>query len=164
MIPQVHDATVAGVQVQVSTLEHLYHVHVRIMEVVEFGTPLQPVLSGEIPPPASGARFDVHVEGTLSGPKLRGKLAAVDYVTFRADGRMELDVHGVASTDDGANIAVFIAGLGTPDPAAGKIRLHEDIRLHCTDARYQWVNALPIWARGAVDLQTMEVHVDAYAV
>lgn len=163
MIPQAPVAEVAGVQVQASSLEHLYHVHARITEVVEFGTPLQPLLSGEIPPPASGARFDVHVEGTLSGPKLQGKLTAVDYVTIRADGRMELHIHGVASTDDGAKIAVFIDGLGTLVPAAGEIRLHEDVTLHCTDVRFKWVNTLAIWARGVVDLQTMEVHVDAYA-
>lgn len=151
-------------EVQVSTLEHLYHADVRITDVVEFGTPLQPVLSGEMQPPACGARFDVRVDGTVSGPKLKGAITAVDYVTVRADGRMELHIHGIVSTEDGAKIAIFIDGLGTPEPAAGRIRLHEDVKLHSSDARYQWVNTLAVWARGAVNLQAMEVEVDAYSV
>lgn len=45
----------------------------------------------------AGMRIDFPFEGTASGPHWEGDRAVqgVDYVTFRADGNMNLDIHGV---------------------------------------------------------------------
>lgn len=52
--------------------ELIYDHIVQIKQVTEYGVSLNPLLSGAAPPPAEGARFDIHVEGTATGPKLKG--------------------------------------------------------------------------------------------
>ena len=143
-------------------LEQLYHAKLRITRVVEFGTSMQSVLTGEAAPPPCGARFDVHVEGPISGTRLNGQLTAVDYVQLRADGRMELHIHGVVTSAEGATIAAYIDGTGRVEAGGKAVHLHEDVSLHCSDPRYQWVNTLSAWGRGIVDLERMEVTVDTY--
>jgi len=46
--------------------------------VVEYGASAEAVFSGQTPPPAEGARFDVYFEGPVTG-KLKGTAKGVDY-------------------------------------------------------------------------------------
>src|SRR3954469_5709675 len=78
----------------------IYEYRPQITQVVEYGASADAVLSGA-PPPAEGARFDFHLEGPVSGPKLQGTFRSVDYIYFRADGRAELHIHGTITTEDG---------------------------------------------------------------
>jgi hypothetical protein len=52
------------------------------------------------------ARFDVPFEGESVGPKLRGKVAGIDYLRTRADGGFELHIHAEITTDDGQKISL----------------------------------------------------------
>jgi Protein of unknown function (DUF3237) len=58
------------------------------------------LLSGAAAPPPQGARFDSYVEGTVTGPKLKGTVKGVDYANVRADGRLQLHVHAGITTED----------------------------------------------------------------
>ena len=66
--------------------ELLYEYTAKITQVVEYGVSMQTLTSGEGPPPAEGARVDVHFEGPITGSKLSGTVQAIDYLYFRADG------------------------------------------------------------------------------
>jgi hypothetical protein len=76
------------------------------------------LLSGAEPPPAQGARFDIHVEGAVTGPNLRGTIKGVDYVNVRADGRLDLNFHAEITTDDGKKIALFANGVVIVKPGS----------------------------------------------
>jgi len=49
--------------------ELLYEYTLQFTQVVAYGGSADAVLSGRIPPPAEGARFDVYFEGPITGPK-----------------------------------------------------------------------------------------------
>jgi hypothetical protein len=65
------------------------------------------LLSGAAAPPAGGVRFDAHVEGTVTGPKLKGTIKGVDYIKLRADGRFQLHFQAEITTEDGKKIALY---------------------------------------------------------
>ncbi len=69
-----------------------YAPQVTITEVVEYGAGADAVLSGQVAPPAEGARFDFVLEGHIDGPNLEGRLQGVDYLYVHADGRIELHI------------------------------------------------------------------------
>src|SRR5882724_7138592 len=52
--------------------ELIYEHAVQIKQVTEYGVAFDRLLSGAAAPPAEGARFDLRVEGTVTGPKLKG--------------------------------------------------------------------------------------------
>ena len=85
--------------------ELIYDHIVQIKQVTEYGVALDTLLSGAERPPAEGARFDLHVEGTANGPKLKGAVKGVDYINVRADGRLQLHFHAEITTEDGKKIA-----------------------------------------------------------
>ena len=73
-----------------STLEVgdlLYEYSLKFTKVTEYGFSMGDLLAGKAPPPPGGARFDVAIEGSASGPKLKGSVVGVDYLEVRADGR-----------------------------------------------------------------------------
>ena len=74
-------------------------------------------------------RVDVFVEGTVSGPKLNGKLTATDYVLLDRPTTGKLHVHGVLTTDDGERIALFATGCANMVPGTPISQLRETIRL-----------------------------------
>jgi hypothetical protein len=111
----------------------IYEHTVDIMQLTEYGVALDRLLSGAAPP-VEGARFDVAVEGTATGPKLKGTVKGVDYLYVRADGRIQLHFHAGITTEDGKKLAlaadcvlIQVAGsavqrrvfLGETDPALG---------------------------------------------
>ncbi len=94
--------------------ELIYEHEMQIKQVTEYGVPFDKLLSGAAAPPPEGARFDLHVEGTVTGPKLKGTVKGVDYVNVRADGRLQLHFHAEITTEDSKRIAFFADGVLTP--------------------------------------------------
>ena len=114
--------------------------------------------------PPEGARFDLHVEGTVTGPKLKGTVKGVDYVNVRAEGRLQLHFHAEITTEDSKKIALFADGVLTPKFGLLMAQLRLNITLTTSAAEYSWVNPIQVWALGTVDFAKREVRFKAYAV
>ena len=142
--------------------ELLYEYTLQITRVVEYGVSIEALLSGEAPPPGEGVRLDIHFEGAVSGAKLNGSVTGVDYMHVRADGRMQLDIHGEITTEDGKKIALHADGVAMGQPPV--LQLRENVTLTTSHPEYSWVNPLQLWGPGTVDLAKGEVRVRAYAV
>jgi Protein of unknown function (DUF3237) len=142
--------------------ELIYQYALRITQVVEFGASAEAVFSGQTPPP-EGARFDLYLEGTVTGPKVEGTVRGVDYLEFRADGRAALHIHAEITTEDGKRIALFADGVAIPEKGSPVFQLRENVTLTSNHADLLWVNQIQIWASGMVDVSTGQVRVKAYA-
>ncbi len=142
--------------------EQIYEAKVKFTNMIEFGVSMEALVSGKTPPPPEGARFDVAFEGSTSGPELKGKISGVDYLSVRADGRFELHIHGVISTQDGANISFFADGVAIPRKGSPLLDLRENVTMRTSSPLYSWVNLLQIWAQGTVDVSQQEVHVKGF--
>jgi hypothetical protein len=139
----------------------IYEYRPQITQIVEYGASADAVLSGRTPP-AEGARFDFHLEGPVSGPKLQGTFTGVDYISFRADGRAELHIHGAITTEDGKRIALEAGGVAIPEEGSPVFQLREHVSLLSNHPELSWVNLIEVWARGVVDVSTGQVHIQAY--
>jgi len=144
--------------------EFIYELAVHIKQVTEYGVDLNMLLSGAAPPPAEGARFDVHVEGNVAGPKLNGTVKGVDYINVRADGRLQVHFHAEITTEDGKKIALFADGVVAPRRGSPVALLRANITLATSVAEYSWVNSIQVWAPGTVDFAKGEIRFKAYAV
>jgi hypothetical protein len=142
--------------------ELLYEYTLKITRVVDYGVSMEALLSGQAPPPGEGVRLDIHFDGTISGAKLNGSVTGVDYLHVRADGRMQLHIHGEITTADGKKIALYADGAATGQPPV--LQLRENATLTTSHPEYSWVNPLQVWAPGTVDLAQGEVKVRGYAV
>jgi hypothetical protein len=141
----------------------LYEGEYRRTAQVDYGVTLEALVSSEAPPPAAGARIDIHFEGKIQGPKLKGYLTGVDYLLVRADGRCDLNMHACITTEDGARIAFWADGIFVPPTdGSGIAQIRENVRLTTADPRYQWVNQLQIWLTGFIELAKEAIHVQAY--
>ncbi len=142
--------------------ELLYEYTAKITQVVEYGVSMQTLTSGEGPPPAEGARVDVHFEGPITGAKLSGTVQAIDYLYFRADGRIELNILGEITAEGGKNIALAATGVAFGEPPV--LQLRENVTLLTSHPEHSWVNTLQVWAPGTVDLAQGQIRVRGYAV
>ena len=140
----------------------LYEYKVSITGMTEYGTNLAGLLSGTVAMPASGARFDVYFEGPVTGEKVVGTIKGIDYLRFRADGRMELDIHAEITTEDGRKISVKADGVCLPRPESSISDLKENVTLFSTFEEFSWVNPLQVWATGTVDLAKGQIHIKGY--
>jgi len=143
--------------------ELIYEYTPRFTEVVEYGISAEGVFSGQTPPPAEGARFDVHFEGPVSGPRLTGTVKGVDYIHIRADGRAQLHIHAEITTDDGKKIALAADGVAIPQEGSPVLQLRENVTLTTSHPEYSWVNPIQVWAPGTVDVSTGEIRLKGYA-
>jgi hypothetical protein len=144
--------------------ELIYEYKPRVMQVVEYGLAADAVLMRQLAPPAEGARLDLYLEGPVVAGRLKGKVRAVDYLNFRADGRAELHIHGEITTEDGKNVALTAGGVAIPEGDSSIFQLREHVELVTNHPELSWVNSAEVWARGNVDVATGEVHLRAYAV
>jgi hypothetical protein len=145
----------------VEATELVYEAAVRITGMVEYGASLQAIAAGEAAPPPEGARFDATVEGSVDGPKLKGPIHGVDYAHIRADGRIDLHVYAEVDLSDGGKVSFFADGVGTLD-AKGILHTWENVTLKSNSPAHAWVNSIPVWAAGTVDLTTGEIRVKGY--
>ena len=141
--------------------ELLYEAALRITKVVDYGANLQAIAGGKAAPPPEGARFDISVEGSVNGPKLKGSWHGVDYLNIRADGLPEVHIHGEFDLNDGAKVSMFADGVA-PIDANGIVQLRENATLRSNHSAYAWVNSIVVWGVGTVNLATGEVSVKGY--
>lgn len=140
----------------------LFDERVHLTGITEYGVGWHDLVNGEIPLPPQGVRFDIAFEGVFEGPKIRGTIRGVDYLEVRSDGRFMLNIHATLITDDGEAIAMQETGQLLPD-AAGRAQLRLAMTCTTSSPAYTWINTLPMWGVGSVDMNTGEVRVQAYA-
>jgi hypothetical protein len=88
----------------------------------------------------AGMRIDFPFEGTAVGPHWEGErpVRGVDYSTVRADGNMDLDIHGVIG-EKRESVAYRATGVSTmnPDQSAD---INELITFHTGSQDLEWLN------------------------
>jgi len=141
--------------------ERIYEYDLNVTGMTDYGISLQAILSGQSRVPPQGARIDVAFEGRATG-RLAGRVTGVDYLTVRADGRIDLDIRAVIATDDGQRIALSADGVGVPRAAEPVADLCENVRLTTAAENYAWVQTRQIWGIGIVNLAAGTVHIDGY--
>jgi Protein of unknown function (DUF3237) len=141
--------------------EKIYEYDLNVTGMTDYGISLQAIVSGQSRVPPQGARIDVAFEGRATG-RLTGRVTGVDYLTVRADGRIDLDIRAVIATDDGQRIALSADGVAVPRAAEPVADLCENVRLKTASENYAWVHARQIWGVGTVDLASGKIHLDAY--
>ena len=143
--------------------ELIYEYRPQVTQTVEYGVSADAMFAGEVPPP-EGARLDLYLEGPVCGGKLNGTVRGVDYVNFRADGRAELHIHAEIVTEDQKNVALEAGGIALRRDGSSLLELREHVSLRSNHPELVWVNGLEIWARGAVDVASGQVHLRAFSV
>lgn len=146
-------------------LEHAFSYHAQL---------LAPEVIGAV---AEGVRANFYVTGgEATGPQLSGRLRAGggDWFTLRTDGVGVLDVRATLQTADGALVyieyrgitdlgedahAQFLQGVMPP-----KLVLRTSPRLSCAHPAHAWVNRCAFVGVGEIDMQTLVVSYDVYAV
>jgi Protein of unknown function (DUF3237) len=156
-LPGANVEAVAGLHDRPGVL--IYEYTPQVTHVVEYGASADAVLSGQAPPPAEGARFDLYLEGPVKGPNLVGTVEGVDYLWVRADGRAELHIHAKITTEDGKKIAVDAGGVAVPEESSSVFRIREHVKLTSNHPELLWVNLLEIWASGTFDFTNGQVRV-----
>jgi hypothetical protein len=147
--------------VQVSAGDLVYDLDAQITGITDFGVTLEEVLGGS-PMPPGGVRLDVAVEGAVTG-LLSGRISAVDYLYARSDGRFEIHVHGIITTDDGARIAITGLGAGTP-LGDGTARIFEYQSAYTSFEQYAWINTMALRVEGTLVLATGAITLQITAV
>jgi hypothetical protein len=143
--------------------ELIYEYTLQFTQVVEYGASANAVFSGQMQPPAEGARFDVHFEGPITGPKLKGTIKGVDYLHIRADGRCQLNIRAEIATEDGKKIALAADGVAIPEEGSSVFQLRENVTLTTNHPEYSWLNPIQVWAPGTVDVSKGEIRIKGYA-
>jgi len=144
--------------------EPLYEYTLSITGLTGYGVSFEDLVSGKIPPPPEGARFDVAFAGEATGSKLAGKVSGIDYTHVRADGRFQLDVHAEITTEDGQRISLKADGVAIRRQDSSISDLRENVTLFSSSKDYTWVNTIQVWGVGTVDLATQSIYIAAYSV
>lgn len=150
--------------VTIPVREHLFSETIHLTKLTEYGVSWEELTAGRATLPPRGARFDIAFESTIAGPRIKGKISGVDYLTVRADGRFILDMHAILNTDDGEKIS--IDGLLIPLALKEKERIAQ-LRLNfeftTLSTKYCWLNQTQGWGIGTVGWDTGEVEMEVYA-
>lgn len=141
--------------------ELIYEYELDLTEMVDFGLSLPDILSGEATIPTQGARINAGFEGRSTG-RLSGSVHGVDYLYVRADGRIELNIHAIVTTDDGHRIALSADGVAVPRAREPVADLSENVTLTTVAPGYTWVCSRQIWATGTVNFATNKVNIAGY--
>ena len=141
--------------------EIVYEYVVSITGVTDFGVGMEAIMSGAALP-SEGARIDVAFSGPVKGARIAGSVSGFDYIHVRADGRMQLHIHGVITTSDGARISLFADGVAMPRQGEPNLDLRENGTMFSSDPRYTWVNTIQVWAEGHADMINQTVTIRGY--
>lgn len=142
--------------------ELIYEYTPRVTQTIEYGVSAAAMFAGAAPPP-EGARFDLYLEGPVCAGKLVGTVRGVDYLNFRADGRVELHIHAEIRTQGGHNVALEAGGIAIRRDGSSLLELREHVSLRSNHAELAWVNGVEIWAGGVVDVASGRVHLRAFS-
>jgi hypothetical protein len=141
--------------------EKIYEYDLEVTGVTDCGVSLQGILSGVERVPPQGVRIDIAFEGRAAG-RVAGRVRGVDYVRFRADGRIDLDIRAVIDTEHGSRIALSADGVAVPRATEPVADLCENVCLSATVEEYAWVNTRQVWGVGTVNFAAGTVHIDGY--
>jgi len=133
-----------------------------VTSITEYGVSFVSLASGDAPPPPEGARFDIALEGSASGPRIAGAIKGTDFLRARTDGRFDLHIHAGITTENGDKIALFADGVALPEPGTPIFQLRENVTLFTSHEDYKWANHLQIWGVGTVNLATQTIHIKNY--
>jgi hypothetical protein len=99
--------------------------------------------------------------GTISGGRVNGTVVGgADWVTWRDDGAMIIDVRITAKTDDGASIGLVYEGLAHADDetmrrfrgrellGADEVYTRTTIRFETSHTSYAWLNSIIAIGKG----------------
>jgi hypothetical protein len=100
-------------------------------------------------------------DGSVSGPKLRGRLRWVNHPHRRSDGTMLPDAHGVIVTDDGALVMFTLQGRTFFENDTGKQVL--TTIFEAEDPRYQWLNRTICILEGVISAERWSMRARIYA-
>ncbi len=133
-----------------------------------------PEVIGPVP---EGIRVNFYVsDGEVKGSKVYGKFRPVggDWLTLRTDGVGILDVRGTIETQEEALIYVSYTGVGDlgedgyerflRGEMPGIVPLRVVPRFLTAHPDYQWLNRLQCVGIGQVNLESLEVGYDVYAL
>ena len=81
-------------------------------------------------------------EGTVSGPRVRGKLRRANRPWHRADEAQVPNSYGVITTDDGASVFFEFRGLGRPALGGRPPEAYGGMTFRTADDRYAWLNSI----------------------
>ncbi len=141
----------------------IYEAQIQFTGVVDYGVSMEALTSGQVAIPLAGARFDQTFEGTLQGPRLRGKISGIDYLCVRADGLFQLHLHAQVTTEDGTQISMSSEGISMQVEGQRETQLRAAVTLFTSSEAYSWLNRLRLWAVGTLDPVQGIAHVRAYA-
>ncbi len=101
-------------------------------------------------------------DGTVSGDRLRGTVVWSNHPGRRGDGRMLPDVHGLITTDDGAQILFELRGrtVFNADRSRGGQGLIGTFE--AADDRYTWLNDVVCIAEGVIRPDPNRIEVRVY--
>ncbi len=95
------------------------------------------------------------------GASRAGRMAST-FCKFRADGRMELDLHLIVETDDGQRVALYGDGQAALRKGEPILDIFGNIRLHAASKEYAWVSERQIWSVGTATLAPGKIRVKAF--
>jgi hypothetical protein len=144
--------------------ELIYEAKILFTEEVDYGLSMADLTSGKVSIPLAGARFDQTFQGILHGPKVRGKITGMDYLTVRADGLFQLHLHGRITTEEGENISLASEGVSMQVEGEIETQLRSAVRLYTLSESYLWLNRLQLWSIGSLDPSKGEAFIRAFSV
>jgi Protein of unknown function (DUF3237) len=125
----------------------------------------------------AGIRANFYVTGgDVDGPHVRGRVKPVggDFFCMRADGVGVLDVRLVLETSDGALIAMSYPGLGdlgadgyakfASGDLPARVALRTTPKFLTSHPAYEWLQRHVCVGVGEIDMATLRVNYDVYAV
>lgn len=127
------------------------HFAFKFVEVVDFGLPLEDILSGaELPP--GGARVDVRFAGSLTDGLLAGEVTGTDYLDFRPGLRsLVRHAHIALTTKEGARVTGVGEGTVAPSATVPITEFRVALLLRSTAPVTAWADGVTLWAVGSVD-------------
>ena len=100
-------------------------------------------------------------DGSVSGPKLSGRVRWVNHPHRRSDRTMLPDAHGVIVTDDGALIMFSLQGRTFFEHDTGKQVL--TTIFEAEDQRYRWLNTTMCILEGVISAERGSMRARVYA-
>lgn len=134
----------------------LFEEVLELTRIEEFGYSWTDFVNRSSPLPSTGVRFNIHFEGPINAPLIKGKISGKDELLVRADGIHQLQLEAEVYTTDGA--LLFAHVKGTNDDGYLRLNLH----ITTDDARYQWLNNEQLLGIGEVDFSERKAKVSGY--